>query len=198
LYNMVAVPRFLYGAEVWYSYLHKPVGAGKMKGSVTVTNKLQSMQHKVAKAITGGLGTTAGNIQDVHTFILLIELLFWKLLYRAALHLCALPASHPLHPLLPSGAHHKVKWHLSPIHHLLHFVSINPKNIETIMPVRRGPGYTPSFKTVIPPSKDNALLLATITNEASPVCVYMDGSSFEGNISMAALLYVNECLVKTL
>jgi hypothetical protein len=172
LYNTVAVPRFSYGAEVWYSYLHKPVGAGKTKGSVTVTNKLRSVQHKVAKAITGGLSTTAGDIQDVHAFILLIELLFWELLYRAALHLCALHASHPLHPLLPSAAHCKVKQHLSPIHHLLHFVSINPKNVEAIMPVRRGPGYTPSFKMVIPPSKDDTLLLVTITNKASPVCLH--------------------------
>jgi hypothetical protein len=198
LYNMVAVPRFSYGVKVWYSYLHKPVGAGTMTGSVTVTNKLQSVQHKVAKAIMGRLSTTAGNIQDVHAFILPIELLFWKLLYRVALHLCALPASHPLHPLLPSAAQCKVKQHLSPIHHLLYFVSINLKNIETITPVRRGLSYTPSFKIVIPPSKDNTLLLATITNKVSPVCVYTDGSSFEGNIGAAALLYVNKCLVKTL
>jgi hypothetical protein len=198
LYNMVAVLRFSYGAEVWYSYLHKPVGAGKIKRSVTVTNKLRSIQHKVTKAIMGSLSTTAGNIQDVHTFILPIELLFQKLLYRAALCLCALPTSHPLHPLLLSAAHCKVKWHLSPIHYLLHFVSINLKNVETITPVRRGLGYTPSFKMVIPPSKDNTLLLVTITNEASPVHVYTDGSSFRGNISMATLLYVNECLVKTL
>jgi hypothetical protein len=198
LYNMVAVLRFSYGAEVWYPYLHKSVGASKMKGSVTVTNKLQSVQHKVAKAITGGLSTTAGNIQDVHAFILLIELLFQKLLYMAALHLCALPTLHSLHPLLPSAAHHKVKWHLSPIHHLLHFVQVNPKNVEMIAPVRRGPGYMPSFKTVIPPLEDDTLLLATITNEASPVHVYTDGSSYEGNIGVATLLYVNECLIQTL
>jgi hypothetical protein len=77
-------------------------------------------------------------------------------------------------------------------------VSVNPKNVETITPVRRGLGYTPSFKTVIPPSKDDALLLATITNKVSPVHVYTDGSGFEGNISMAALLYVNEHQIKTL
>jgi hypothetical protein len=41
-----------------------------MHRSVKVTNKLHSVQRKVAKAITGGLSTTAGDILDVHSFIL--------------------------------------------------------------------------------------------------------------------------------
>jgi hypothetical protein len=45
LYNMVVVPRFTYRAEVWYTYLHKPLGAKKMKGSVAITNKLCSTQY---------------------------------------------------------------------------------------------------------------------------------------------------------
>ena len=40
LYNTVAVPRFSYGAEVWYTYLHKPGATGKTRGSVAITNKL--------------------------------------------------------------------------------------------------------------------------------------------------------------
>jgi hypothetical protein len=43
LYNTVAVPRFTYSAEVWYTYLYKPVGLKKTKGSVAITNKLQSI-----------------------------------------------------------------------------------------------------------------------------------------------------------
>jgi len=95
LYNTVAVLRYTYGAEVWYTYLHKPEGANKMRGSVAVTNKLRSMQRKVAKAITGGLSFTAGDIMDVHAFILPVDLLFCKLLFRAALCLCSLPPAHP-------------------------------------------------------------------------------------------------------
>jgi hypothetical protein len=44
LYNTVAVPRFTYGAEVWYTYLHKPEGTNKTKGSVAITNKFRSIQ----------------------------------------------------------------------------------------------------------------------------------------------------------
>jgi len=85
IYNTVAVPGFTYGAEVWYSFLHKPEHASETKGSVAITNKLHSVQRKVAKAITGGLSTTAGNILDMHAYILPIDLLFCKLLFRAAL-----------------------------------------------------------------------------------------------------------------
>ena len=96
LYNTVAVPRFSYGAEVWYTYLHKPGATGKTKGSVAITNKLRSTQRKITKSITGGLSTTAGNVMDVHTYILPIDLLFCKLLFRAAIRLCSLPLAHPL------------------------------------------------------------------------------------------------------
>jgi hypothetical protein len=85
LYDTVAILRFTYVAEVWYSYLHKPEGDNKMKGSVAITNKLRSVQHKVAKTIMGSLSSAAGNILDVHAFILPINLLFCKLLVRAAI-----------------------------------------------------------------------------------------------------------------
>jgi ribonuclease HI len=198
LYNTVAIPRFTYGADVWYTYLHKPEGANKTKGSVAITNKFRSIQRKVAKAITGGLSSTAGDILDVHAYILPIDLLFCKLLFRASLWLCTLPQSHPLHPLVRSVTHRNVKCHLSPIHHLIHFAHINPKEIETISPVRRSPGYTPLFKVVIPPSKDDTLPFAIDTNTTAPVRIYSDGSSFEGGIGAAALLFVKERLVKVL
>ena len=69
LCNTVALPRFTYSMEVWYTYLHKPEVASKIKGSMSITNKLRSVQHKVAISITGGLSTMAGDIMDVHTNI---------------------------------------------------------------------------------------------------------------------------------
>jgi hypothetical protein len=103
LFNTVAVPRFTYSAEVWYTYLHKPETATKARGSVTITNKLCSVQCKVAKSITRGLSTTAGDIMDIHVYILLIDFLFCKLLFCATLHLCTLPTTHLLHPYVHSA-----------------------------------------------------------------------------------------------
>lgn len=104
LYVTVAIPRFSYAAEVWYTYLHKPESSSKTRGSVAITNKLRSAQRKVAKTIMGGLSTTAGDILDVHAYILPIDLLFCKLLFRAALRICSLPSTHPLHPLVSGSA----------------------------------------------------------------------------------------------
>ena len=116
LYNTVTVPRFTYGVEVWYTPLHRPEGAKNTRGSVSITAKLRSVQRKVAKAIMGGLSTTAGDVLDVHSYILPVDLLFTKLLTRAALRLCSLPKSHPLNPVTRSSAHRKAKRHRSPLH----------------------------------------------------------------------------------
>jgi hypothetical protein len=161
-----------------------------MKGSVAITNKLCSVQCKVAIAITGGLSSTAGNILNIHTFILPINLLFCKLLFRAALCLCLLPPTHPLHPFLHAASHHNLRQHLSPIHHLLHLINANPNNIETIPPTRRSPGYIPPFKSLIPPSKEDALPLTIISNTTAPVQIYSNGSRFEGSIRASTLLYM--------
>ena len=179
-------------------YLHKLEGANKTKGSVAVTNKLCSIQHKVARAITRGLGSTARDILDVHAFILPNDLLFCKLLFRAALYLCSLPPAHPLHPLVYLAMHWKIKWHLSPIHHLIHFAHINPKEVEVVSTVWRSPGYVPLFDLVIPPSKDDTLPFVVTTNTMAPVCIYSDGPGFEGGIGTSALLYINDWLVKVL
>jgi ribonuclease HI len=198
LYNTVAVPGFTYGAEVWYSFLHKPEHASKTKGSVAITNKLRSVQRKVAKVITGGLSTTAGDILDVHAYILPIDLLFCKLLFRVALWLCSLPSTHPLHSLVRMAASCKIKRHLSPLHRLMYFSHLSPKDIESISPVRRSPGYTPSFNITINPTKENALPSAILTNATVPIRVYSDGSGFEGGIGASALLFINNHLSKTL
>jgi ribonuclease HI len=51
---------------------------------------------------------------------------------------------------------------------------------------------------IIPPTKEEALPFAELTNIMAPVRVYSDGSGFEGGIGASALLYINEHLVKTL
>jgi hypothetical protein len=198
LYNTVAVLRFTYGAEVWYTPLHCPNGSKNTRGSVKVTNKLRSAQRKITKAITGVLSTTAGDILDVHAYVLPIDLLFNKLLYRAALRLCTLPTSHPLQQLIRKAARRKVKRHLSPIHNLIQLVQINPRDVGVIDPVRRSPSYVPSFDLIIPPSKDAALTFANLTNSSVPVRIYSDGSGFEGGIGASALLYINDKLTRFL
>ena len=198
LYNTVAVPRFSYGAEVWYTSPYKTENSKVSKGSVAITNKLRSVQRKIATAITGGMRTTAGDTLDVHAYILPIDLLFKKLLFRAALRICSLPSSHPLHAQIRARHVGRVKRHLSPVHHLLRSARLDPKQIEVISPVRKSPGFSPPFDILIPPSKDDALTFAKLTETEIPVRIYSDGSGFEGGIGAAALLYLKDRLVQTL
>ena len=167
LYNTVAVPGFTYGAEVWYTGLHKPKEEGIMKGSVAITNKLRSMQCKVASTITGALRTTAGDTLDTHANIMPVDLLLNKVLFRAATQLCSLPDTHPLHDTVRSAARHKIKRHRSPIHHLLFLSWLKPGSIETIKAVRHRPDYTPSFDRYICDTKDNAFTMATLAHSTA-------------------------------
>ena len=129
-------------------------------------------------------------------YILPVDLLFCKLLFCAMLRLCSLPIGHPLHPCIHTAARQKVKRHPSPLHHPINFMYLNPKDIETISPVRQSPGYNPAFKSVIPLSKEAALPLTNLTNSTIPVWVYSDGSGYEGGIGAAALLYINDHLAR--
>jgi hypothetical protein len=156
--------------------VHKPERAKKMKGSVAITNKLWSIQWNVAKVITGGLSTVAGDISDIHAFILPVDLLFQKLLFRSVLQLCSLPPENPLHPMVKSAAKCRVKHHPSSIHFLTWFVGVNLRDVEKIAPVRRGPGYTPVFKMIIPSTKEEALPITIATNALALVHVYSDSS----------------------
>ena len=135
---------------------------------------------------------------DTHAYILPIDILFCKLLYHVAIHLLSLPTAHPLAHCTHSASQCKVKHHLSPIHHLVNFAGLDPKDIETISLVRRSPGYNPVFKSVMPPLKEVALPFAILTNETSPVHVYSNSSRFEGGIGASALLYVNNPLARSL
>jgi hypothetical protein len=66
-----------------------------------------------------------------------------------------LPGQHPL-ALYIRRAKRYVKAHRSPLHELLQSYRLTPKNMEKILPIRRGVRYQPSFKIDIPANKDVA------------------------------------------
>jgi hypothetical protein len=84
LYNTVAVPAIMYAADIWYTGTHKPRNSSKKWGSIAVTNKLVSVQQHVTTLITGSLSSTAGDVLDAHANLLPVDLLFHKILFRAA------------------------------------------------------------------------------------------------------------------
>ena len=181
--------------------VHTPSQAGQLQKDLWISRRNQQAALGAAKSGDShhrGVKYNGRRHLDTHAYILPIDLLFCKLLFRAFLRMSALPKAHPLHPLVRKATRRKTKRHLSPIHNLINFADINPKNIETISPVRRSPGYIPSFESIIPPSKDVALTFANLTNSTVPVRAYSDGSGFEGGIGASALLYINNRLARSL
>src|ERR1700679_1692675 len=134
---------------------------------------------------------------DIHAYLLPIDLLFKKLLFRSATRLASLPPSHPLFTFVRKAAIRYVKKHRSMLHSLFHSSDITPDNIEPVSPARRRPSYRPKFSTHILGDKEDALVAARTLHD-SKVSIYCDGSGFEGKIGAAAVLYIDQVETKTL
>ena len=100
LYLTVSVPGITYAAEVWYTGVYQPSGHTRKKGLVVITNKLRSTQCKVEKTITWALATMADDVLDVHTFLLLLDLMFSKVLFGASSCVCTLLDAHLLYKVV--------------------------------------------------------------------------------------------------
>ena len=94
------VPGITYAAEVWYTGVYQPSGHTRKKGLVVITNKLRSTQCKVEKTITWALATMADDVLDVHTFLLLLDLMFSKVLFGASSCVCTLLDTHLLYKVV--------------------------------------------------------------------------------------------------
>ncbi|KAF5378885.1 hypothetical protein D9615_006982 [Tricholomella constricta] len=191
LYNTVAVPAFTYAADVWYTGIHNSPSGKKRVGSVAVTKKLTPVQRHAAKLVTGSLSTTAGDVLDAHTNLLPVDLLYHKILQRAAVRLASLPDTHPLHSPVRKAAKRYVKRHRSPLHSLFFLTGIDPSLVETVSSTRRRPNYAPSFSTHIEDSKETALVEANRIFRLAPTSVHCDGSGYEGGVGASAVLFVN-------
>ena len=198
LYMTVSVPGFTYGSEVWYTPTFKLTGTGKMKGSVAMTNKLCSTQHKVAKTVTRVLSSTTRDILDTHTNLFPIDLLFRKILFRATICIYMLPQSHPLYAAIREAVHRSIRHHCLLLHNLLLIANISPNSVETISTVRHSPGHTEAFRSFICSSKEQALEKIEVIEHAHPVQVFCDGSGFKGGVGALAVLYIDNHIIKVL
>ena len=83
LYCTVAIPKFTYAVDVWYTPVQKKEGRKKAKGSVGLVHKLTSVQWLATSAITSAMHTTASDILEAHANVLPIELLLLGICHRA-------------------------------------------------------------------------------------------------------------------
>lgn len=187
LYQTVAIPKFAYGADIWFRPVFKQGTNTIQRGSKGIANRLTSVQRIAAISITGAMRTTPTDSLEAHANLLPISLLLQKLCHRAATRLATLPQSHPLHSRIKWIARHDVKRHRSSIHNLLHSFRIYPENIETIDPTRKT--QMPKqriYNTLVAKSKKDA---ARDHNQLTDtIKIFTDGSGHNGGIGAAAVL----------
>lgn len=191
LYISVALPRIMYGIDVWCTPIHGRNARGSRKGSVNFIKKLTTTQRAGALAVTGGFRTTPTDTLDAHTALLPMEQRVQKICYKAITRMATLPALHPLHKIVKRSARSQVKRHCSPLHALTGIYGINPSEIEEIPPVRIHPKDKGSQIVLIdiPPDKDASK--RADANAMEIIKVYSDGSAHDGNVGAAAILKRN-------
>ena len=188
LFVGVALPRILYGIDVWCTPIHGRNANGRRKGSVAIVKKLASVQRAGALAVTGGYRTSPTDTLDAHAALLPIDLKIEKVCHDAITRIATLPQEHPLHKLIRKSAKWQTKRHRSPLYTLTSIFGIEPDKMERIPPVRTHPKKR-SLRIVhldIPPSKEESK--RADANAVEQIKVYSDGSAHDGQVGAAAIL----------
>ena len=167
-------------------------GKAKIEGYMSISD--EEAHHLF---IMGGLRGTAFNVLEAHAYKPPVDLLVCKTQTHATTCICTLPTNHPLSTIARHAAKRFVNRHHSPLHYLFHQTQLNPLTTKHISTFCRLPFHKPTFKTKISPSKDVVLELTKKTHNSTKYKVYCDGSSTEGGVSAAAILYKNNWLIKT-
>ncbi|KNZ76088.1 hypothetical protein J132_00241 [Termitomyces sp. J132] len=133
----------------------------------------------------------AGNILDCIANLLPIDLLFQKVLTRAALCLSSLLQTHLLHGPAKLAVGKLVHRHHSSLHNSFQFTDIRPNNIEKVCPTRRSYNYKPAFSTHILGSREEALEKVTEVFDRSCAAIFCNGSGYKGGVGALAVFYMD-------
>lgn len=187
LYQSIAIPKFTYGADIWFRPLFKDDTGSMQRGSKGIMNRLTSVQRIAAISITGAMRTTPTDSLEAHANLLPISILMQKICHHATVRLASLPQSHPLHKKLTWIARHNVQHHRSSLHNLLHTFRIYPSDVKTRDPAKIMVSTGKSvYQTRIATTKAEAIReQQTLTDR---IQIFTDGSGYQGRIGTAAVL----------
>jgi ribonuclease HI len=188
LYIRVAIPRILYGADVWCIPPHTTQDGERRKGSVHAIRKLTTMQRAGTIAITGGLRTSPTDALNAHASILPMHLKIGKIFFRAAVRIASLPDSHPLHSQYKKAGARKVKRHRLALHFMTQMHGIQPDAIKILPVVRQNPAERSRLPASIEIPKDKEASIQLDGNSNKVIKVYTDGSVHGGMVGAAAIL----------
>src|ERR1700678_2023199 len=134
LYLAVALPKVLYGIDVWYTPPTKSAGQARNSGSAGVLRSLQKVQRIAALAITGVLRTSPNDFVDAHAGILPMELALLKACHSALVRSLTLPSTNPVHQVVQAAKLRQSPKHPGPIDKLLKLFALKDQVLEIIHP----------------------------------------------------------------
>lgn len=196
IYISAVVPKITYGASVWIQPPYSPNHERKTKGSLGIAKKITTIQRTAIIAASGAMCTSPTDSLFAHAYVPPVPILLQKTLYNSALRLSSLPEKHPLHPLIRKAAKRNVKRHRSALHKLTHDIGVAPDTVETISPCPIPPSALPAYRTSIAADKEEAVAEQQELTDRTQI--FTDGSSNNGKVGAAAVLYVDARHVATL
>ncbi|KAF5386185.1 hypothetical protein D9615_002532 [Tricholomella constricta] len=190
LFTAVAVPKFTYAADVWYTPIRRKPRNKRDSGSVGPAKQLAKIQRLALIAITGSMRSAPTDALELHADLLPVDLLMDKICHRSAMRIASLPEAHPLHKRIRNCTRYKVKRHRSPLHNLTDIYHLDPDDIETINPVRQLPTYQHPFTTHIAETREESL--QENRDSEAHIKIYTDGSGYKGQAGAAAILIADD------
>jgi hypothetical protein len=97
LYLSIAVPRFTYAADIWYSPVTPKGTSARGSGSVGAAAKLERVQSVAARVILGAMRSTPIAALNAFASLPPIHLRLNSICHSAAIRLASAPQDHPLY-----------------------------------------------------------------------------------------------------
>lgn len=190
LYTAIAIPKMLYGAEVFLiPQRMSRTKDGKRRREIPIhtIKKFSAIQRQAAQMISGAMRTTAGDISDFHAGILPIIDQIDKIRQRSATRLATLPPNHPLGKRIKKAEKYKIKKHRGPIEELIQLYKIKPSKTEKIKAIRYEPTWKSEIETEIKRKKQTAI--EEEEGDKGEIKIYTDGSGYDGRVGAAAVVF---------
>lgn len=187
LYITVAIPKMTYGLDVWYTPPSKPEGKKNNTGSVKALKELSKLQRLATIAINGAFKSSPTDLLDAHSGLLPVSLLLKSICYRSITRICTLPKSNPVSKQATKYYNKPAKTHKTNIQLLIKLFNIDPTTYEIVPPVSRPPVHDLPIESHIAENKEKAI--EEEAKDEATIRIYTDGSSQDGYVGAAAVLY---------